>query len=86
MLLVRLTRTFLRSRARLVKPGTSTSTKLARVLGELAHEPVPAETDERDMLPPVLPCWTRRVPGTAIAVMFDRKGDEVFVYAVRVWP
>lgn len=86
MLVVRLTRTFWRSRAHLVKPGSSTSIKLARVLAELENEPVPADTDERDMLPPVQTCWTRRVPGTAIAVMFDRRGDEVLVLAVRVWP
>lgn len=85
-MLVRLTRTFLRSRAHLVRPGSSTAIKLARVLKELEQEPVPAATDERDMLPPVLPCWSRRIPGTALAVLFDRRGDDVLVLAVRVWP
>jgi Txe/YoeB family toxin of Txe-Axe toxin-antitoxin module len=85
-LVVRLTRTFWRSRAHLIKPGSSTSQKLTRLLAELQHEPVPAETDEQDMLPPVKPCWSRRVPGTALAVMFERRGEEVLVLALRIWP
>lgn len=86
MLTVRLTRGFLRSRAHLVKPGTSTALKVARALADLAHEPVPAESDERDLVPPVLPCWSRRVPGTALTILFDRRGDDVLVLAIRVWP
>jgi hypothetical protein len=34
----------------------------------------------------VMRCWTRRVPGTALAIMFDRRGDEVRVLALRLWP
>jgi hypothetical protein len=38
------------------------------------------------MLPPVLACWTRRVPGTNLAIMFQRNGDIVRVLALRNSP
>jgi hypothetical protein len=86
LLQVRLTRGYLRSARRLAPAGSSTARKLAETLRGLSQEPVPSETDTEDLLPPVLACWTRRVPGTAIAVMFERRGDEVRVLAVRRWP
>lgn len=86
MLVVRLTRGYFRSARRLIRPGTTTATKLSTTLNGLAIEPIPCESDARDLLPPVLHCWTRRIPDTAIAVMFDRREDEVFVLALRRWP
>jgi len=86
VLLVRLTPQFQRSRARLVKAGSSTALKLARVMRELGEEPVPAETDEIEQLPPVRTCWSRRIPGTAIAVLFNRIGDDVYLIGLRIWP
>ena len=60
--------------------------KVAATLQDLAKEPVPSDDDAEDFLPPVLRCWTRRVPGTALAIMFDRRGDEVRILALRIWP
>jgi hypothetical protein len=86
VLRVTLTRGYFRSARRLLKPRTSAARKVAATLQNLGTEPVPAEDDVEDFLPPVLPCWARRVPGTALAIMFDRRNNEVRVLALRLWP
>jgi hypothetical protein len=86
MLAVRLTRGFFRSSRHLAPAGSSTARKVAVALKGLAHEPVPAGSDAEDFLPPTIRCWARRVPDTALALMFERRGDDVLVLALRVWP
>lgn len=81
---VTLTHGFFRSARRLAPSGSSVALKLAATLRSLAEEPVPSDEDTEDFLPPILACWTRRVPDTSIAVMFNRRGDDVLVLAVRV--
>ena len=83
MLEVRLTRGYFRSSRRLAPAGTPTSKKLASTLRSFANEPVPADTDEPDLLPPS-PCFVRRMEGTALAVMFLRDGTVVKVLAVKI--
>ncbi len=84
MLEVRLTRGYFRTARRLAPVGSSTAQKLAQTLRSLAVEPVPAETDTIDLIPPVLECRARRVLGTALLVLYERDGDLVRVLAVRV--
>ncbi len=86
MLEVRLTRGYFRSARRVLRSGTTAAKRVAAVLQQLSEEPVPADGDVKDLLPPVLVCWSRRVPGTDLAVMFDRNGDIVRVLALRTWP
>jgi hypothetical protein len=81
---VRLTAGYFRTARRLAPTGTSTAQKLATCLKSLEEEPVPAPDDIEDFLPPVRPCRARRVAGTALLLMFDRRDDEVLVLAVRV--
>ena len=84
MLEVRLTRGYFRSSRRLAPAGTPTAKKLASTLRTLANEPVPAATDEPDLLPPSLPCFVRPVAGTVLGVMFLRDGMVVKVLAVEI--
>lgn len=83
MLEVCLTRGYFRSARRLVAQGSSAEAKLAATLRSLKTEPVPADGDEQDLLPPGLACWARKVEGTTLAVLFTRKDDVVRVLAVR---
>jgi hypothetical protein len=86
MLRVTLTRGYFRSARRLVPRGSSTGRKVAAALKALEIEPVPSSDDAEDLIPPVRHCFTRRVAGTALALMFIRDGDEVKVLAIRMWP
>lgn len=86
MVRIRLTPGYWRSARRLAPAESTTARKLAACVGSLGNEPVPGSADTKDFLPPVLKCWARRVPGAALAVLFDRHGDEIRVLAVRRWP
>ncbi len=81
---LRLTPGYFRTAGRLAPVGSTTAVKLARCLRSLQQEPVPGPDDAEDFLPPVKPCRARRVVGTALLVLFDRRADDVFVLAVRV--
>jgi hypothetical protein len=63
----------MRSATRLVPPGTETARKVARTFASLSVEPVPGPDDEPDFL-------------AALAIMFVRRGDEIHVLGVRIWP
>ncbi len=84
MLQVRLTHGYFRTARRLAPTGSSTAKKLAEALRSLAVEPVPADSDTPDLIPPVIECRARRVPGTALLLLYERDGDLVRVLAVRV--
>lgn len=86
MLEVRLTRGYFRTARRLAPSGSTTAAKLAETLRSLAVEPVPSKGDAPDFLPPVLRCGARRLPGAALALMYERRGDVVLVLALRIWP
>jgi hypothetical protein len=40
--------------------------------------------DREDLLPPTRRCWARAVDGTTLTVLFDRRGSEVVVLAVKI--
>jgi Txe/YoeB family toxin of Txe-Axe toxin-antitoxin module len=83
-LTVRLTRGYFRTARRLAPDGSTTANKLVACYRSLEHEPVPGPDDYEDFLPPVKPCWARRVSGTALVVLFERSGNQVNVLAVKV--
>jgi hypothetical protein len=85
VLAVRLTRGYFRTARRHAAPGTMTARQVALALRGMSEEPVPADDDVEDLIPPVLTCWARRVAGTSLAILFVRRADEVLVLAVRTW-
>jgi hypothetical protein len=80
---VRLTRGYFRTARRLAPDRSTTASKLVTCYRSLEREPVPGPDDYEDFLPPVKPCWARRVTGTSLVVLFERSGNLVNVLAVK---
>jgi hypothetical protein len=81
----RLTRGFFRNAAILVRPGSATARKIGQTLTDLAANvaELPRPDDGDTLIPPVLKCHTRRVPGTAFELCYTVAAGVVTVHALR---
>ena len=80
-----LTKQFLRTRQAFdLESGSPVARRIAAMLRELEADwpNLPRPGDGEAFVPPMLRCWSRRVPGTDLEVWFYVKGECVWAVAV----